>query len=164
MLDEETKKKALLSQKNEITEHLIYKRLAESMKEAQNKKVLNQISDDELKHYGIWKKYTSQDVKPDTFNLQKYYIISKLFGLTFGIKLMEKGEQRAQINYDEMSKAVPEAKDIMREEEEHEKYLISLIDEERLKYVGSVVLGLNDALVELTGALAGFTLGILHLR
>jgi len=32
-----------------------------------------------------------------------------------------------------------------------------MIDEEKLNYIGSVVLGLNDALVELTGALAGFT-------
>jgi VIT1/CCC1 family predicted Fe2+/Mn2+ transporter len=29
-----------------------------------------------------------------------------------------------------------------------------MIDEEKLEYMGSVVLGLNDALVELTGALA----------
>lgn len=32
-----------------------------------------------------------------------------------------------------------------------------MLDEERLQYVGSMVLGLNDALVELTGSLAGFT-------
>ena len=38
-----------------------------------------------------------------------------------------------------------------------EKALLEMLDEERLKYVGSMVLGLNDALVELTGSLAGFT-------
>jgi len=32
-----------------------------------------------------------------------------------------------------------------------------MIDDDRLKYTGSIVRGLNDALVELTGALAGFT-------
>ncbi len=32
-----------------------------------------------------------------------------------------------------------------------------MLDEERLQYVGSMVLGLSDALVELTGSLAGFT-------
>jgi VIT1/CCC1 family predicted Fe2+/Mn2+ transporter len=31
-----------------------------------------------------------------------------------------------------------------------------MLDEERLRYIGSMVLGLNDALVELTGSLAGF--------
>ena len=46
------------------------------------------------------------------------------------------------------------------EEEVHEQKLIGLINEERLEYMGSVVLGLNDALVEFTGALAGFTLAL----
>ena len=32
-----------------------------------------------------------------------------------------------------------------------------MLDEERLHYIGAMVLGLNDALVELTGSLAGFT-------
>ena len=35
-----------------------------------------------------------------------------------------------------------------------------MLDEERLRYIGSVVLGLNDALIELTGALAGLTLAL----
>ena len=35
-----------------------------------------------------------------------------------------------------------------------------MLDEERLHYVGSMVLGLNDALVELTGSLAGFALAL----
>ena len=35
-----------------------------------------------------------------------------------------------------------------------------MLDEERLHYVGSMVLGLNDALVELTGTLAGLTLAL----
>ena len=39
-----------------------------------------------------------------------------------------------------------------------------MIDEERLRYVGSVVLGLSDALVELTGALAGLTLALQNNR
>jgi VIT1/CCC1 family predicted Fe2+/Mn2+ transporter len=39
-----------------------------------------------------------------------------------------------------------------------------MLDEERLHYVGSMVLGLNDALVELTGALAGLSLAIRNTR
>jgi VIT1/CCC1 family predicted Fe2+/Mn2+ transporter len=48
----------------------------------------------------------------------------------------------------------------MVNEENHERELIALIDEERLKYVGSVVLGLNDALIEFTGTLAGLTFAL----
>jgi VIT1/CCC1 family predicted Fe2+/Mn2+ transporter len=39
-----------------------------------------------------------------------------------------------------------------------------MLDEEGLRYAGSVVLGLNDALVELTGALAGLTFAFQNTR
>ena len=35
-----------------------------------------------------------------------------------------------------------------------------MLDEERLQFVGSMVLGMNDALVELTGTLAGLTFAL----
>jgi VIT1/CCC1 family predicted Fe2+/Mn2+ transporter len=83
-----------------------------------------------------------------------------LFGITFALKLMEKGEHNAQGLYEEISQSLPAAKEIARDEETHENDLIGLIDEERLRYVGSMVLGLNDALVELTGALAGLAFAL----
>lgn len=160
VLDKETKKKILTSQRNEITEHFIYYKLAQSIKGPNNKKIIEKIAADELKHYNFWKQYTQEEVRPSYFNIWKYYLIARIFGITFGIKLMEKGEEQAQVTYEKISKVVPEAKAIVKDEDEHEMQLINLIDEERLRYVGSVVLGLNDALVELTGALAGFTLAL----
>ena len=59
---------------------------------------------------------------------------------------------------------MPIAQHIAEEEEEHEKELIGLIDEERMKYTGAMVRGLSDALVELTGTLAGLTLSLLNTR
>jgi VIT1/CCC1 family predicted Fe2+/Mn2+ transporter len=53
---------------------------------------------------------------------------------------------------------------IVKDENDHENALIALLDEERLRYMGSVVLGLNDALVELTGALAGLTFALQNTR
>ena len=88
-------------------------------------------------------------------------MISRVFGITFGLKLMERGEEQAQVVYEEISKSIPAAKDIARDENEHETQLLDLIDEERLRYIGAIVRGLNDALVELTGALSGLTL-VLH--
>ena len=154
------REKISIVQKNEITEHIIYKRLSESVKEPHNKKILRQISRDELGHYRFWRKYTRGDVKPDRLKIWRYLIISKIFGITFGIKLLERGERQAQLIYEEISRSMPEAKSIVSDENEHEKQLINLIDEERLRYIGSMVLGLNDALVELTGALAGFTFAL----
>lgn len=60
--------------------------------------------------------------------------------------------------YAEVSGSIPEIVTILADEELHEEELLEMLDEERLHYIGSVVLGLNDALVELTGALAGLTL------
>jgi len=164
MLNKEAEKAILTAQKSEITEHLIYGKLAQSVKDPKNKEVLKKISSDELKHYNFWKEYTNKDVKPNQLKVWKYFLISKIFGITFGIKLMERGEEEAQVTYGKISKFVPDAKSIIKDEDEHEMRLIGLIDEERLRYVGSMVLGLNDALVELTGALAGFTLALQNTR
>jgi len=157
-LDREIKEQILKAQRNEITEHIVYDKLANVTKDLHNSKILRHISRDEKEHHDIWKKYSGEEVDSSTFNVWKYYLIARLFGLTFGIKLMERGEQGAQINYAQIAKKVPVAKKIEQEENSHEKQLIGMIDEERLRYIGSIVLGLNDALVELTGALAGFAL------
>ncbi|MFX1516075.1 MAG: VIT1/CCC1 transporter family protein [Promethearchaeota archaeon] len=158
MLDQQMLDLILKAQKNEITEHYIYRRLSKSVKDAHNQNILNQIAEDELKHYTFWKKHTGREVKPNRLKMWFYYIISRIFGLTFGIRLMELGEGQAQVFYSKITKIIPEAQNVIDDEEAHEKQLIGFIDEELLDYIGSVVLGLNDALVELTGALAGLTL------
>jgi VIT1/CCC1 family predicted Fe2+/Mn2+ transporter len=110
------------------------------------------------------KEHTGQDVQPYRAKMWVYYWISRVFGLTFGIKLMERGEHGAQENYEALRRVLPEVEAMIRDENEHELALIGLLDEERLRYVGSIVLGLNDALVELTGALAGLTLALQDTR
>lgn len=157
MLDEKTRKKLEASQRSEITEHFIYRKLAEKTKEAHNKRILEGIAQDELRHYGVWKKYTGEAIKPDRIKIFKYFWISRIFGLTFGLRLMERGEERAQAFYAQLPDIVKDAERIEKDENEHENALLAMIDEEKLKYMSSIVLGLNDALVELTGALAGFT-------
>jgi VIT1/CCC1 family predicted Fe2+/Mn2+ transporter len=151
-------------QKNEITEHHIYMRLARSTKISENKRILEEIAGDELDHYRRWREYTQQDVRPDRLKIWMYYFISRIFGITFGIKLMEMGEEDAQDHYEQLQGSIPDLDAIIQDENEHEHKLINLIDEERLRYMGSIVLGLNDALVELTGALAGLTLALQNTR
>ena len=164
MPDKGIEKEIVTAQQDEITEHSVYRRLSESVTDSHNKGVLERIAEDELKHYDFWKKHTRLELKPDRWVQLKYYLISRIFGITFGIKLMEKGEANAQVNYEKISRHVPGAIDLKREETEHERELVRLIDEERLKYVGSVVLGLSDAIVELTGVLAGLTFTLRNTR
>jgi VIT1/CCC1 family predicted Fe2+/Mn2+ transporter len=163
-LSEDIRKKVILFQQTEITEYHIYKRLAKHLKSGENARILDQIAEDELRHYNGWKKYTNEEVKPHWFNVWFYYLISIVFGFTFGVKLMEQGEEAAQKNYDAVSSIIPEAKYYEQEEDKHEHQLLDMLDEERLQYAGSVVLGLNDALVELTGALAGLTLALQNVK
>lgn len=146
-------------QKREITEHFIYRKLAKNVR-GDNRKVLETIADEELKHYYKFKEYSGKDLKPNKFFILLYSLLFRVFGLTFTIKIMERNEEKAQRNYSHLLAGFPEIKTILDEEERHEEELISMINEEKLNYVGSMVLGLNDALVELTGALAGLSFAI----
>jgi len=159
MIDKKTKRIILNFQRNEITEHFVYRNLAKKAKR-KNAKILRRISKDELRHYNEWKEYTQTEVPPNKLTIMKYLIISKIFGLTFAIKMMEAAEEEAQEVYDNISKKIPKAKKIFKDENEHEKLLIGMIDEEKIGYLSSMVLGLSDALVELTGALAGLTFAL----
>ncbi len=156
--EHDIERKILRAQKSEITEYLIYKRLSQSVKNPHNKDILKKISEDERKHYGILENHSGKAVGPDPVKVKFYYAVSKLFGLTFGIKLMEMAEKRSLKVYNEISSILPQVQTVMREEGKHEHQLIQMIDEERLNYVGAIVRGLNGALVELTGALSGLTL------
>lgn len=163
-LAESTLQTLLTYQRNEITEHHIYRRLAATVREPENRQVLERIAADELRHYRAWKKYTGRDVPLDRARVWKYYAISRVFGFTFGVKLMERGEDSAHASYLQVQEEIPEAAAIAAEEEAHESALLQMLDEERLRYTGSMVLGLSDALVELTGALAGLTLALQNTR
>lgn len=163
-LKEETKKRVLTFQKTEITEYYIYKKLSKLDKNKSNKNVLEHIAKDELRHYNYWKKFTKRNIEPNMFKLWFFIILCRIFGITFGIKLMEKGEVFSYGSYSQLARSVPIAKNIIEDEDKHEFQLFKLLKEEKLNYVGSIVLGLNDALVELTGALAGFTLAFQNAR
>lgn len=140
-------------QRTEMTEYIVYTKLAKMDKK--NSEVLSKIAKDELKHYKKLKNLTQIDVAPSWWGVIFHLFLAKLLGITFALKLMERNEEKAQESYKGL-----EQTELLSDEEEHEKMLLKLIDEERIEYIGSMVLGLNDALVELTGALAGLTLAI----
>lgn len=144
---------------DELTESLVYKFLAEIEKNPGNKEVFLTLSIQEKGHAEILRRHTGVDVEPDRWRIKRTYIMSKILGITFTIKHMEGREKDAEKFYSRFE-AHEELMQIKEEEKHHEKKLIGMIDEERLGYMGSVVLGLNDALVEFTGALAGFTLAL----
>lgn len=151
-------------QKGEITEFYVYKNIAKRVKDPENKKILNLIAIQEKEHSNIWKEYTKKDIKANRVKVFFYSVMNFFLGYTFTLKIMENRENQAHSTYSKIAEYIPEALKIAKEEIEHEQKLIAMLDEESLKYVGSIVLGLNDALVELSGALAGLTFALADAR
>ena len=157
----ETVKKLIINiQKDEITGYNIYLNLAKQATTPENRKVLENIAAQELSHHDKLRVQTGVEVKPDWAKVKRISLLSRLFGLTFGANLMERGERDAVKVYSQLKSEFPEAERIQAEEARHEVELLSLLEEESLHYAGSIVLGLNDALVELTGTLAGLTFAL----
>ncbi|MFB5066786.1 MAG: VIT1/CCC1 transporter family protein [Candidatus Wallacebacter cryptica] len=163
-LSEQTLAVITALQQNEVTERQIYLNLSQRVKKESDRATLRRIAGEEAKHAETWRRYTNKKLRPQWIKVWFYTLVSIILGYTFTIKIMEKGEKVAQRNYGQLIMEVPEAAQILREEEEHEEALIAMLDEDRLQYVGSMVLGLNDALVELTGTLAGLSFALQNNR
>ena len=151
-------------QQNELTESVIYEKIAAFAKGEENQATLRRLAREEKAHYEIWKKYTGEEMKPEKGKVFWFTTVARILGFTFAVKLMERGEGNAQEEYTLLAQEVAESVHIRQQEEEHEEALLAMLDEESLQYVGSMVLGLNDALVELTGSLAGFTFAMQNTR
>jgi len=143
---------------------ILYKFMAKREKNEENKKLLEQMSKDEAKHAAVWENYTKKDLKPSKLSIIWFKILSIVMGFTFVVKTMQKKESLAQAGYEKMKEELPEAAKILEDERRHEEELYNMLDEERLHYIGAMVLGLNDALVELTGAIAGVTFALANTR
>ena len=163
-LSQKTKMIVLKMQQNELTESVIYARIAKFAKGEENKATLQRLAQEEYAHYQIWKGYTGKEMKPQRVKVAIYCLIARVLGFTFAVKRMERGEGNAQAEYAHLEQEVAESVHIRQQEEEHEQALLAMLDEESLHYVGSMVLGLSDALVELTGSLAGFTFALQNSR
>ena len=152
-----------LMQQEEVDSHAIYSRIAARVK-GPNRAVLERIATDELSHSKVWESYTHKPCTPKRLRVAFAVFLARLLGFTFIVKFLENGEVAGQQVYARLESEIPEIAKIRADEARHESELIDMLDEERLKFVGSMVLGMNDALVELTGALAGFTFAMRDTR
>ena len=143
----------------EATEAEVYRRLARMQKDPVNRSILEGIGLEEERHEAVIENMTGEKVNADMGKVRRQIMLARLFGFTFSVKMMESTEQDAAAEYRELG-----LDDIADEEDAHEENMIGMLDEERLRYSGSVVLGMSDALVELTGALAGLTFALQSLN
>lgn len=153
-------KKYILLQRIELTHSNVYYKLSKKIKSSENKATLVLLSQQEKLDYQIWKTYTGIDVKPIKFFELFYYLCSLILGITFGVKFMEKGQDNLEEKLVKLMVKETDLQVILEHEQTQEKELMEIINEKRLDYVGSIVLGLNDALVELTAMLSGITFAL----
>jgi VIT1/CCC1 family predicted Fe2+/Mn2+ transporter len=165
-LTQEQTNAILTRQGFEITEHYLYQALAQrtQKKHPETAENLRALADSELEHYNILKSFSGQDVAPKQHMIRFFSLMSRVMGLHFTLHFMERGEESAQSSYDALLDIDPIFAKIQQEEEEHEQELISMIDSHVMTYVGSFVLGLNDAIVEVTGTVAGLTVALGNTR
>ncbi|MEE3315602.1 MAG: VIT1/CCC1 family protein [Candidatus Thermoplasmatota archaeon] len=158
-MEEERRSRLLKLQRMEATEAEVYRRLARMQKDPVNRSILEGISLEEERHETVIAGITGEEVRADMRKVRRQIMLARMFGFTFSVKMMEATEQDAAAEYRALG-----LDDIADEEEAHEENMIGMLDEERLRYSGSVVLGMSDALVELTGALAGLTFALQSLN
>lgn len=154
----------LQSQKDEETGALVYAFIARKEKNPENAALLAKMSADEQTHAAYWQSISKQKVKPDRWKLLRLRALAFVLGYTFVIKRLIGDETGAVDVYQTLKDEIPGAAGVQADEMRHENELAEMLDEERLQYVGAMVLGLNDALVELTGTIAGLSFALQNTR
>lgn len=156
------RKRLYQCQRDELTGAAVYGFMARRERSnEENRRILESMAAQEIEHAAVWQGYTGKKARAHKGRVLWLKLMTVLLGYTFVLRLLQKDESLAQEEYDALKAECGEdAVRIFDEEHEHEQMLISLLDEERLQYIGAMVLGLNDALVELTGTIAGLTFAL----
>ena len=159
-------KEAKRRMSDEFTDFTLYERLSKTVPEtspfAGN---LRHLSATEHKHYEFWRKYVpEQEPRLDNFKVSWVSFLRRVFGLTFASRYLDRHEADVVREYRELEGIIPQAdkaafEEMMADEQDHEKEFAQKIESAAISYISFVVLGLADALVEITGIHAG-SLGI----
>ncbi|MEM2856979.1 MAG: ferritin family protein [Candidatus Nitrosocaldaceae archaeon] len=156
---------ALYSCKEEYNSHKIYLILSQSIFTPSNIRSRFKImAEQEYEHYLFWSRYV-RGYEPKISYVKIFFIklLILFMGATFIIKILEKHESNIINEYKHVMHLLDEEEKhkleiIIDEEEKHEDEFTKDLNEARVKYLGFIVLGLSDALIEIAGIHAG-TLG-----
>ncbi len=154
---------------DEFTDYTLYERLSKTVRGGSPfAEALQHLSATEYKHYEFWRKYAPKE-EPKVDRVKVYWVLflRRLFGLTFASRYLDRHESAVIKEYRELAGLVPVADkaafdEMVADEEDHEKAFAQKIESSAIRYISFVVLGLADALVEITGIHAG-SLGIYQL-
>lgn len=155
---------------NEYRDYAIYRALAARETVPAFKRILEELVEHERGDFEFWRRLAPpREYRLGPGELLKLRAMRRLLGLTFTAKYLERYEQRAIRDYRRFLETAEgemraRVQAILDHETYHETALINKIQEERVKFLGSIVLGINDGLIELTGALTGFTFALRDAR
>ncbi len=147
---------------DELFDHYVYKELSKIESDPGRKKILEEMSEHEFQHYEFWKKLGGECKEDINLSRVKLFVwMRKIFGLTFTLKYLERHEMDVIEHYKEYLDKLDdenraEMEKILQDEVQHEKTHMESIDERIVRYMGFIVLGMADAIVEITGVHAGF--------
>ncbi len=156
--------------REELFAYRLYGALAERFPQGATRDKLSELADQERAHVDFWLGVTDvpeDRLKPSRFKHSLLVAASRVLGPAFTVRWLERGEDRAITAYkgliegDSLTAAQKSGvRKMLKEEQEHEEILEQGIEDDRRLYLGAAVLGLNDALVELTGGLTGLVSSI----
>ncbi len=147
---------------DEYSDYMLYDRLSRTVEaESPYSEALRELSATERRHYEFWKRYVPEE-KPKLSKPKLYWVLllRKVLGLTFASRYLDRHESKVIGEYRGLASMIPEAdkKDfdaMVDDEVSHEKEFELRIETTAVRYISFIVLGLADALVEITGIHAG---------
>ncbi len=164
--DSELSRVARLRMSHEFTDSTLYERLSATVDASSPfAAILKTLSATEHKHFEFWRRYVPGEApKLDRFKVFWVLFLRRVLGLTFASRYLDRHEASVVKEYQAVAGLIPEADraafdEMVSDEREHENEFARKVESTAVRYISFVVLGLADALVEISGIHAG-SLGI----
>ncbi len=151
-------------QQSEMTEAAAYHAMADAIKDEHNREALTRVADEIASQAKALETYTNKQLAADERKVKRYARMARIFGFTFAAKLMDRRKIKFVNHSKRLLSEMPEVEKMQADEQKRDDELFALLNEKRLSYVGAMILGMNDAIVEITGTLAGLTLAMQNTR
>lgn len=151
-------------QQSEMTEAAAYHAMADAIKDEHNREALTRVADEIASQAKALETYTNKQLAADERKVKRYARMARIFGFTFAAKLMDRRKIKFVNHSKRLLSEMPEVEEMQADEQKRDDELFALLNEKRLSYVGAMILGMNDAIVEITGTLAGLTLAMQNTR
>lgn len=151
-------------QQSEMTEAAAYHAMADAIKDEHNREALTRVADEIASQAKALETYTNKQLAADERKVKRYARMARIFGFTFAAKLMDRRKIKFVNHSKKLLSEMPEVEKMQADEQKRDNELFALLSEKRLSYVGAMILGMNDAIVEITGTLAGLTLAMQNTR